>query len=102
MSDISWSFRDFEGIPVDVSHLLEAAMRRNPVLRIHVSLGYYDCNTPYFAAEDVLARLRLSSGLRARIERAYYHSGHMMYVHEPSRVQQSWDLCDFVRRAAAL
>lgn len=42
MSDLPWSFHDFEGKPVDVSHLLEAALRRNAALQVHVSLGYYD------------------------------------------------------------
>ena len=43
-----------------------------------------------------LAHLRIPAELRANIEHAYYDAGHMMYVHEPSRVQQSADLADFV------
>ena len=97
-----WSFKDFEGRPVDVSDRLERAMRQNPHLRVHVSFGYYDGATPHFAAEDVFAKLRLPETLRANIEHAYYEAGHMMYVHEPSRVQQSRDLADFVVRSSGL
>lgn len=96
-----WSYKDFEGRPIDVSDRLERALRQNPHLRVHIAYGYYDGATPHFAAEDVVARLRLPDALRANIEHAYYEAGHMMYVHEPSRVQQSRDLADFVVRSSA-
>ncbi len=95
-----WSFKDFEGRPVDVSPQLERAMRQNPHLRVHVAYGWYDGATPYFAAEDVFAHLRLPAEALDRIERAYYPAGHMMYVHEESRVRQSRHLADFVVRSS--
>nr|WP_245963481.1 peptidase S10 [Terracoccus luteus] len=94
-----WSYAEFEGRPVDVSHLLERAMRQNPHLQVHVAYGYHDGATPWFAAEDVVAHLQLPPDLLANIEHRYYEAGHMMYVHEPSRVQQSADLAEFVVRA---
>ena len=97
-----WSFKDFEGRPVDVSSKLERAMRQNPHLRVHIAYGYYDGATPHFAAEDVVAHLQLPPELLANVEHAYYEAGHMMYVHEPSRLQQSRDLADFVTRAGGL
>ena len=93
-----WSYKDFEGRPVDVTPKLERAMRQNPHLRVHVAYGYYDGATPHFAAEDVVAHLNLPDELRANIEHAYYEAGHMMYVHEPTRRQQSRDLAAFVTR----
>ncbi len=96
-----WSFKDFEGRPVDVSPQLERAMRQNPHLRVHVSYGYYDGATPHFAAEDVFAHLQVPDELRSNIEHAYYEAGHMMYVHEPTRRQQSADLAEFVVRSSA-
>lgn len=95
-----WSYQEFEGRPIDVSPLLERAMRANPHLRVHVAFGIYDGATPPAAAEEVLAKLRLPEALRGNIERAYYPAGHMMYVHEESRVRQSADLADFVRRSS--
>ena len=94
-----WSFKDFEGRPIDVSPKLERAMRQNPDLRVHVAYGWYDGATPHFAAEDVIAKLNLPEALRANIEHRYYEAGHMMYVHEPTRRQQSADLAAFVTRA---
>ncbi len=91
-----WSFKEFEGRPIDVTRQLERAMRQNPHLRVHVAYGYYDGATAYHASEDVVAHLNLPDELRANIEHAYYEAGHMMYVHEPSRRQQSKDLAAFV------
>jgi carboxypeptidase C (cathepsin A) len=91
-----WSYKEFEGRAVSVVGKLSAAMRANPHLRVHVACGYHDGATPYFAAEQVLAALPIPGGLRDRIEVRYYEAGHMMYVHEPSRLQQSADLAAFV------
>ena len=96
-----WSFKDFEGRPVDVSPKLERAMRQNPHLKVHIAYGYYDGATPHFAAEDVVAHLQLPEDQLANVEHAYYEAGHMMYVHEPSRLRQSADLADFVVRSAS-
>jgi carboxypeptidase C (cathepsin A) len=95
-----WSFKEFEGRPVSVTERLAKAMRVNPYLRVHVACGYFDGGTPYYAAEHALAHLRIPTSRRANIERAYYPAGHMMYVHEPSRMQQSADLAAFVRGAS--
>ncbi|MGI8667945.1 MAG: S10 family peptidase [Jatrophihabitans sp.] len=95
-----WSYKEFENRSVNVTRRLARAMRANPHLKVHVALGYHDGATPYFAAEHVLAHLPIPTELRPNIESAYYPAGHMMYVHEPSRVQQSEDLADFVRRAS--
>lgn len=95
-----WSYAPFEGRPIDVSPMLERAMRRNPHLLVHIAFGVYDGATPPAAAEQVVALLRLPEELRGNIEKAYYDAGHMMYVHEESRRRQSADLADFVRRAS--
>lgn len=93
-----WSFQDFEGSSVSATGKLSAAMRTNPHLRVHVGSGHTDGATPYFAAEHVLARLEIPRQLRENIDVRYYPAGHMMYVHEPSRIKQSADLSEFVTR----
>lgn len=95
-----WSYAEFEGRPVEVATALASAMRANPHLRVHVSCGYYDGSTPHFAAEHVFAHLKVPPAELSRISWAYYEAGHMMYVHEPSRRQQSADLAAFVTGAA--
>lgn len=95
-----WSYKEFEGAAVSVTGKLASAMRANPHLKVHVAFGYYDGATPYFAAEHVFAHLPIPPELRDSISTAYYPAGHMMYVHEPSRIRQSADLAAFVRSAS--
>lgn len=95
-----WSFKEFENRQVTVADRLADAMRNNPHLKVHVASGHYDGATPYYATEYTLARLQIPEDLRANIETAYYPAGHMMYVHEPSRLQQSADLATFISSAS--
>jgi carboxypeptidase C (cathepsin A) len=92
-----WSFKEFEGQHVQVVDKLAAAMRANPHLRVHVGCGYHDGATPYYAAEHALAHLPVPAELARNVEFRYYEAGHMMYVHEPTRLRQSADLAAFVR-----
>ncbi|MEV0619639.1 peptidase S10 [Nonomuraea sp. NPDC050404] len=91
-----WSYKEFEGAHVTVVDKLASAMRTNPHLRVHVACGYHDGATPYYAAEHTLSHLPVPAELAAGIEFKYYEAGHMMYVHEPSRLRQSADLAAFV------
>jgi carboxypeptidase C (cathepsin A) len=92
-----WSFHEFEAKHVYVLDKLAEAMRVNPHLRVHVDCGYYDAATPYAAAEHDLAHLAVPPELAANIEFAYYEVGHLTYLHEPSRIDQSARLAAFVR-----
>ncbi|WP_380163624.1 S10 family peptidase [Jannaschia sp. R86511] len=92
-----WSYKEFEGRSVSVAEDLGALLRRNEFLRVHVACGLYDGATPFAAAEDTIAQLRVPAAARERVETVYYPSGHMMYLHEESRLAQSADLARFVR-----
>ncbi|MPZ83122.1 MAG: peptidase S10 [Actinophytocola sp.] len=96
----SWSYKEFENAHVTVTDKLASAMRANQHLKVHVAFGYLDGATPYFASEHVLAHLNIPEELRENVSSAYYEAGHMMYVHEPSRIQQSKDLADFIADAS--
>jgi carboxypeptidase C (cathepsin A) len=92
----AWSYKEFNNGHVRVTDQLATAMRANPHMKVHVSSGYHDGGTPYFASQHSMAHLAIPDELRANISMAYYEAGHMMYVHEPSRIQQSRDLADFI------
>ena len=93
-----WSYKEFEGASVTVSEKLSAAMRANRDMKVHVACGYHDGATPYYAAEYVLAHLPIPDELRPNIDVEYYEAGHMMYVHEQSRVRQAATLARFVQQ----
>jgi carboxypeptidase C (cathepsin A) len=93
-----WSYKEFEGQHIYVADKLAAAMRTNPHMRVHVACGYYDGATPYYAAEHTFAHLEIPAELHENIEFSYHESGHMMYLHEPSRIAQSEQLAEFITR----
>lgn len=96
-----WSYADFENRSVTVVEDLASAMRANPSLKVYVAFGYHDGATPFAAAEHTLAALDIPEGLQDNISRSYFPAGHMMYVHEESRIRQSAELAEFIRSAAA-
>src|SRR6266481_6213954 len=91
-----WSYKEFEAQHLFVLDKLAEAMRVNPHMRLHVACGYYDAATPYLAAENDIAHLAIPAQLASNVEFAYYEAGHMMYMHEPSRLDQSERLAAFV------
>lgn len=91
-----WSYSEFENRSVHSAEDLSTAMRANPDLKVYVAFGYYDGATPFAAAEHVLAHLRIPSGSRNNVMSRYYEAGHMMYVHEPSRIAQSAHIAQFI------
>lgn len=87
------SNRYWEPSYVNTGPNFSQALRRNPSLRVLVANGYYDMVTPFFDAEYTLAR----HGFKPeQLVFTYYHGGHMMYVHDPSRVQLLQDMRNFV------
>ena len=93
-----WSYAEFENQHVNVLAKLAEAMRTNPHMRVHVDCGYHDLATPYFAAEHSFAHLAIPAELAGNIDYSYYEAGHMMYLHEPSRLAQAEALAAFVRQ----
>jgi carboxypeptidase C (cathepsin A) len=93
---LPWSYAEFEGRHVSVSSMLGEAMRHNRHLRVYVGCGYYDCATPFYGAEHAFAHLEIPDELRSNISFEYYEAGHMMYVHQPTRLRQSDTLAAFV------
>ncbi|HEX2318784.1 MAG TPA: peptidase S10 [Streptosporangiaceae bacterium] len=94
-----WSYKEFEAQHLFVLDKLAEAMRVNPHMRLHIACGYYDAATPYLAAENDIRHLAIPDELAGNIEFAYYEAGHMMYMHEPSRLDQSARLAAFVTGA---
>jgi len=78
---------------------LSSALRTNRHLLVQYHLGYYDACTPRWGAITDLAQLEIPPELRANIEVTHYESGHMIYIDEASRLQESADIERFVLAA---
>jgi len=96
-----WSYRAFENRYVDVAQTLRSAMTQNQFLRVFVAKGYYDCATPYFAANYTFNHLGLDATLRSHITDSYYEAGHMMYVNLPSLAKLKQDVAVFMKASIA-
>ena len=83
----------------DVSEILADSMTANPFLKVHVSNGWFDMATPYFASRYTFNHLRLPPELQKNILQDDYSAGHMMYLNLPDLKKQKADLAKFLRLA---
>jgi carboxypeptidase C (cathepsin A) len=94
-----WNFGDAgNGFP-NTAEALRRAMTRNPYLKVWVTCSYYDVATPFFAAENAVALMSLDPSVRTNLRFTYYDSGHMLYIHTPSRVKFKSDFENFLQDA---
>ncbi len=92
-----WSYKEFEGRAVEVFTDLSRLLRKSPSTRVYVAHGYHDAATPFHASEHVLAHLEIPrEDYEKRVRVEYYEAGHMMYVHEESRLAICEHLAQFV------
>lgn len=95
-----WNW-DAENEFADVSEVLAASMTANPYLKVHVSNGYFDMATPYFASRYTFNHLRVHPDLMKNITQDDYTAGHMMYLNLPDLKKQKADLARFLRAASS-
>jgi carboxypeptidase C (cathepsin A) len=96
-----WDFGSgINGYP-NTAEDLRHAMIRNPYLKVWVTCSYYDLATPFFGAEQAVASLNLDPSVRANLRFTYYESGHMLYIHAPSRAKFKTDYESFLHDAIA-
>ena len=89
----------FPGSP-NVEGDLVGAMLANPHLKIEVENGIYDLATPFFATEQTMDHLGLSSNLHKNIKLQYYEAGHMMYVRDEDLAKLKANVAAFIESAA--
>jgi carboxypeptidase C (cathepsin A) len=85
---------------LNVASTLASSLTKNPFLKVHVSNGYYDLATPYFAAFYTFNHLGIDPDLLKNVTQDYYTAGHMMYLNLHDLKEQKEDLANFVRGAA--
>ena len=83
---------------LDVSSRLARAMLVNPDLHVFLAEGLYDLATPFAAAEYTLRHMQLEPAFLEHVQTARYDSGHMMYLHDPSRARDAQGPAGFLCR----
>lgn len=81
---------------VNVATTLADSLTRNPFLKVHVSSGYYDLATPYFATEYTFNHLGIDPALQKNVTQDFYTAGHMMYLNLPDLKKLKDDLARFI------
>jgi carboxypeptidase C (cathepsin A) len=94
-----WNFGDARNGFPNTAEALRKAMTRNPYLKVWIASGYYDLLTPFFATENVIAGLNLDPARRANVRFTYYPTGHMPFLHAPSRLKMKGEFVAFLRDA---
>ncbi|HEX5010769.1 MAG TPA: peptidase S10 [Planctomycetota bacterium] len=94
-----WNFGDAGGGFPNTAEDLRRAMTRNPYLKVWVTCSYYDVATPFYGAELAVASMNLDPSVRSNLRFTYYDSGHMLYIHTPSRVKFKTDFEAFLKDA---
>ena len=94
-----WNW-DAENEFADVSETLAESLSTNPFLKVHVSNGYYDMATPYFASRYTFNHLIVHPDLNKNITHDDYTAGHMMYLNIPDLKKQKTDLAKFIRASS--
>ena len=84
---------------VNVLDTLHQAMSENKYLKVLIASGYYDLDTPYFAAKYAANHLGLDPKLRKNLTLTFYEAGHQMYTHLPALKKLKTDVADFFREA---
>ncbi len=96
---VPWNW-DSDNKSLNVAETLAQSMTRNPFLKVHISCGYSDLATPYFAARYTFEHMNLPAALRKNLVMDDYAAGHMMYLNLPDLKKQKADLAKFVRGAS--
>lgn len=95
-----WNLEGGSNSFVNVAETLRDSMTRNPHMLVHITAGYYDLATPFFAAEYTVDQMLLPPELRANVVFDYYRSGHMMYVRDEDAAKLRADVARVFERAA--
>lgn len=96
----NWNYREFQGVPVNVTDKLERVIQANPHCAIRVEYGFYDLATPYYAAQATFDHLKIPLAAYQGIEHSFFETGHMPYLHEASRIREADEQCAFIRRTS--
>lgn len=81
----SWNFGTWDsfGEPSFLQRL-RAALIINPLMKVFVGSGYYDCRTPFAATEYCFEHLDLPCSYKKNFQFEYYEAGHGFIFDHPS------------------
>lgn len=91
-----WNFGTWDnfGEPI-LLHRLRQILILNPLMKVFIGSGYYDCRTPFAATEYCFDHLDLPPSYRKNLQFEYYEAGHGFIFDHPSLKKWKKDLTKF-------
>lgn len=80
---------------------LAAEMTENPRLKVMLNAGYFDLDTPYYAAVYQMQQLPIPQMLQKNIEYRFYRTGHMIYMTPGALAQLHDNIVQFMRAVSS-
>ena len=95
-----WNFvtLDSFGLPSFLQRLRHTLII-NPLMKVFIGSGYYDCRTPFAATEYCFDHLDLSDSYRKNLQFEYYKAGHGFIFDYPSLKKWKADLTKFYKQS---
>jgi carboxypeptidase C (cathepsin A) len=81
---------------------LATAMKANPKMKVLLTGGYYDLDTPFFEGMYEMRHLPIPQELEANVRYRYYDAGHMVYVNEGILRQFHDDVAEFIHETSGV
>jgi len=97
LTDVNWSYKDFDGESVNVEDRLARAMQNNTRLRVLFCLGHCDLAVPAASTLYSIDHLHIPDDLRSNISVQYYEAGHMMYLNQVDAEKLRRDIVAFIQ-----
>ena len=94
-----WDYGSAEDGYPNLMATLRKAIDSSRFLKVFVGAGYYDLDTPFFAARYTMDHLNLAPGLRGNVTIHYYDTGHMIYVSSSALKKLTEQVAAFVKSA---
>lgn len=82
----------------NLMNALRESLVINPSLKVFTACGYFDCVTPFAAAEYCINHLDLPASYSANCQLEYYEGGHMFYLNPSARIKFKNDLVRFYQK----
>ncbi len=83
----------------NVQEKLASLMAKNPYLKVHAALGYYDLVTPYQSTLYSLSHLFLDPNVKNNLTSKIYPAGHMLYMDTAVLQSLKDDLKEYYKEA---
>ena len=91
----AWDFNTHDASEPSFLHRLRHVLTINPLMKVFVGSGYYDCRTPFAATEYCFDHLELPPSYKNNLQFEYYEAGHGFIFDYPSLKKFKSDLTKF-------